>query len=224
MNKKKRIITALVGIIIGLTLVTFHKQNILTLEQLNLNKHALMNFVHEHYIFSALLFIVSYIIFAALMLPGAFILSLAGGLLFGVLPGAIYVTIGATVGAYCAFLATRYFFGNTMQKKYHKALDRFNTALTENGPAYLFIVRLIPIFPFFFVNLLAGLSNVSPKHFIITTAIGILPLVLGFTFLGAQLRSTETVHDFFSYPLTVAGLLLLSLLTLHSIAKKWRRN
>lgn len=200
------------------------KYNIFTVEQLNLHKHALMYFVNEHYVLSVILFILSYILFTALMLPGAFVLSLAGGLLFGVLPGTTYITLGATIGACCAFLATRYFFGNTLQQKYHKAFKHFNTAIEQHGVAYLFIVRLVPFFPFFLVNLLAGLSTVSTKHFVITTALGIIPLVFGFTFLGSQLRYTETIQDFFTYPLTVAGILLLGIITLQKIAQRWRNH
>lgn len=224
MNKKKRIIATLVGIIIGLLLLALQKQNIFTLEQLNLNKSALMNFVDEHYFFSVLIFIASYILFAALMLPGAFILSLAGGLLFGLLPGALYVVFGATIGAYCAFLATRYFFGNQVQRIYSNALKAFNQAVKEYGALYLFAVRLIPLFPFFLVNMFAGLTQISSGTFIVTTALGMLPLVIGFTFLGAQLRHTDAIHDFFTYPLAIVGLLILLPIMIATIVRRRRKG
>ena len=224
MNRKKSIITSLIGVIIGIALLSFYKQNILTVEQLNLHKHALMSFVSMHYIFSVLTFIAIYIVFAALMLPGAFILSLAGGLLFGILRGTLFVAIGATIGAYCAFVTTRYFIGNETQKRYGNALNAFNSAVKEYGALYLFVIRLIPLFPFFLVNMLAGLTQISSGTFIVTTAFGILPVVIGFTFLGAQLRYTDTIQDFFTYPLAIAGLLILLPIVITTIVKRRRRR
>jgi uncharacterized membrane protein YdjX (TVP38/TMEM64 family) len=225
MNKKLRSTLTLPAIITFFAAFIWIKQhNYISLDQLNMHKHFLMNFVDEHYQLSAIIFIISYILFAALLLPGAGILSLAGGLLFGVLWGSIYVTIGATIGAFFAFLMTRYFIGAGVQQKYGKALTKFNDAVTHYGPIYFFIVRLIPFFPFFLVNMLAGLTQISSKTFLITTALGVLPLVFGFTFLGAQLRHTDTIEDFFTYPLAVAGILLLISIALHMITKRLHRD
>lgn len=223
-NQRKIITLAVTALCLVALMYWLKQQNYLTLDRLNMQKHFLIDFVEQHYTFASITFVVCYILFAALLLPGAAILSLAGGLLFGVLIGSLYVTAGATIGAFGAFLMTRYFIGNQVQREYGKALTKFNDAVTHYGPLYLFVVRLIPLFPFFLVNMLAGLTQISSSTFLLTTALGILPLVIGFTFLGAQLRYTDTVEDFFSYPLAIAGALILVPIVLHMIAKKWRNR
>ena len=221
---RKTIIFALVVIALGALIHQLKQCDYLSLENLNAQKHFLITFVEQHYALASFLFILSYILFAALLLPGAGFLSITGGLLFGVLIGTIYVAIGATIGAFSAFLTTRYFIGNQIQKKYSTSLAKFNDAFAQYGPLYLFIVRLIPFFPFFLVNMLAGLTKVSARTFITTTAVGVLPLVIGLTYLGAQLRHSNTVEDFFTYPLAIAGLIILLPIVIHMLIKKWRRH
>ena len=226
MNSKSRRLITFTLLSIGIiTLIYWVKQNhYFTLDQLNRQKLFLIHFVEEQYALASILFIVCYILFAALLLPGAAILSMAGGLLFGVFMGSLYVTIGATAGAFIAFLMTRYFFGNQVQREHSRALTTFNNAIMQYGPLYLFVVRLIPLFPFFLVNTLAGLTTISSGTFLLTTALGILPLVIGFTYLGAQLRHTDTVEDFFTYPLAIAGALILLPIIVHMITKKMRKH
>lgn len=221
MSKLNRIISILFLFLCIILIFIFGKYR-LTLAELNMHKEYLIRLVESHFFTASWSFIIIYILFVTFMLPGAVVLSLAGGLLFGVFLGSLYVTVGATVGAFFAFLATRYLFGTKLQKKYAEHLVGFNAAMTQYGTMYLFVVRLIPLFPFFLVNMLAGLTNVSSKVFLITTALGILPLVFGFTYLGFQLRHTETIEDFFSYPLAVAGILIIVLLILHRLAKRRR--
>jgi uncharacterized membrane protein YdjX (TVP38/TMEM64 family) len=181
----------------------------LTFEQLQLHKHMFMQYVQEHYARSIFLFMLCYILIAALALPGAVICSITGGLLFGVFWGSVFVAISATVGSWYAFLATRYIVSDAVRERYRAAFIKFDAAFHQYGYWYLFIIRMVPIFPFFLVNICMAFVPISSFTFLFTTFIGIIPDVIGFTYLGYQLRTAETVQDFFSYPLAVIGAMLL---------------
>jgi len=149
-------------------------------------------------------------------------LTLAGGFLFHLFPGIIYVNVAATVGATLGFLFARYILGNKVQEKYASQLERFNRELDENGHLYLLTLRLIPAFPFFLINLLAGLTKVSLKTFFWTTMVGILPGSLVYSFAGSQLNTIESVEDIFSGSIIAAFLALALFALLPVILKKLR--
>ena len=159
----------------------------LTIENLRLHKEQLEQFIGSHYSLSVLIYVSIYVVIVAFSLPGATVLTLAGGFLFHLFPGVIYVNIGATVGATFAFLLSRYILGNAIQRKYGAQLARFNKELNENGHFYLLSVRFIPAFPFFVINILSGLTNVPLWTYVWTTCIGIMPGSLVYTFAGSQL-------------------------------------
>ena len=129
-------------------------------------------FVHDRYILSLFLFISLYIIATAFSIPGDIILTLAGGFLFGIAVATVIVNIGATAGAVLAFLSARYLVGDRLQEKYQGQLNRFNEELNLNGPRYLLTLRFIPVFPFFLINFLAGLTNIPLRTFVWTTSVG----------------------------------------------------
>lgn len=181
----------------------------LTLEQLRLHKDALMVFVQEHYARAVCLFMLCYILVAALALPGAMICSITGGLLFGVFWGSVFVAISATIGSWIAFLATRYILSDIIRERYRSAFIKFDAAFDQYGYWYLFIIRMVPLFPFFLVNACAAFLPISSYTFLFTTFIGIIPDVIGFAFLGYRLRTADTLLEFVSYPLVVIGLMLL---------------
>ncbi len=185
----------------------------LTLENLKRHQHSIEQIVAHRYALSVLLYILLYIVSTALGIPGALVLSLAGGLFFHTLPGVIYVNIGATIGAILAFLFSRYILGDWAQKKYSTQLGSFNDELTKNGHMYLLSVRLIPVFPFFLINLLSGLTRVPLKTFAWTTSAGIFPASLIYTFSGSRIGDVTSPEDIISRPM-LSALVLLSLLVL----------
>jgi uncharacterized membrane protein YdjX (TVP38/TMEM64 family) len=209
MKKLYKQLCALVVFAVLFGVAWIYLREYLTFAQLQLHKHMLMQYVQDHYARSVFLFILSYIMVAALALPGAVICSIAGGLLFGVGWGSLYVALSATLGAWCAFLATRYIVGNAVRARYQAAFAKFDAAFHAYGYWYLFIVRLVPIFPFFLVNLCMAFLPISSSTFLFTTLIGIIPDVIGFTYLGYQLRMADTVQDFFTYPVAIIGVMLL---------------
>lgn len=195
-----------------------------TLEGLKENKDLLEQTVKAHYVPSVLAYILLYMGSTALAVPGAAVLTLAGGLLFHAFPGVIYVNLGATSGAVLAFTFSRYIFGRWLQARYGTQLRRFNREVDRNGSLYLLTARLIPVFPFFLINLLSGLTRLPLATFIWTTAVGILPASLVYTFAGSQLARVSSLNDLISSRIG-AAFLLLALLALSPLLWKklnWR--
>ena len=170
----------------------------LTLESLKQNKVLLEIFVRENYFISILIFVFVYIISVALSVPGATILTLTGGFLFGYFLGTLYVNIGATIGASLNFIFAKYLIGDWIQSKYQIQLDMFNKEIENNGKFYFLTLRFIPLFPFFLINLFLGLTKISLMTFVWTTSIGILPGAFVFAFAGSQLSSVNSLKDILS--------------------------
>ncbi|MBA7482543.1 hypothetical protein ES707_18034 [subsurface metagenome] len=147
----------------------------LNLQSLQENKEALKGFVERNYLVSVLVYIGLYIVIVALSIPGATWLTLLGGFFFGVVFATIFINIGATIGATIVFLAARFFLGEMIQNKYGEKLAKFNKEVETNGSNYLITLRLIPLFPFWMINLFAGVTKVKPRTFIWTTSLGIIP-------------------------------------------------
>jgi len=151
---------------------------------------------------------------AALAIPLASAFTLGGGFLFGTLAGAMYTNIGATLGAISVFLLVRYYLGLQVQQRYQKQLKQFNDEFAVNGIYYLLSVRFISVVPFFIINVCAGLTNATLMQFMVTTAIGILPGSLVYSYAGQQLVHINTLSDVITLPVVLAfgALALLSLL------------
>ncbi len=194
-----------------------------TLEKFKEHREWFIQMVQGRYVLSSFLYILFYTIGMAFSFPSASLFTLAGGFLFGFIPGAIYSCIGATLGAAIAFSLVRNFVGNRFQKKYAKQLETFNKSLEEDGISFLLFVRLIAVIPFFLINICAGFSNVSLWTFVWTTAVGIIPGSLVYSFAGQQLHTIDSVRDIFSPKVIAAFLLLASLALLPLIIKKIKK-
>jgi len=149
-------------------------------------------------------------------LPGAALMTLLGGFLFGSVLGMLYVNVGATIGATLAFLASRYLFHDWVQRRFGDRLAAFQAGFSRNAFSYLITLRLIPLFPFFLVNLLSGLTNVRTRTYIAATALGIIPGSFVYTFAGRQLGTINSVAEIAS-PGVLLALTFLGLLSLSSV-------
>jgi uncharacterized membrane protein YdjX (TVP38/TMEM64 family) len=134
-----------------------------------------------------------YILQTALSLPGAAILSLAAGAVFGVVAGTAYAVIAATIGATLAFVVTRYLLRDTVQHRFGDRLAGMNRELAERGFNYLLFLRLVPVFPFFLINLAAGLTRLPLKTFFLATLLGIIPGGFVYVNAGASLATIDTL-------------------------------
>jgi uncharacterized membrane protein YdjX (TVP38/TMEM64 family) len=192
----------------------------ITLLNIKAQADLLRDFVHDHYYLSVLFFILFYTVIAALALPLASLVTVTGGFLFGTILGALYTNIGATIGAAVVFLLVRYSLGDSIQQRYASALATFNKRFGQQGPIFLLVARLIVIFPYFLVNMVAGLTQVPFWTFVWTTSVGILPASLAYTFAGQQLQQIHALQDIFTPRMmlafaAIACLLLIPLLFSH---------
>lgn len=207
-KNRKRMILLLVVIVLLVGLRFTGIADKLTLGNLQTNAAKLRDFSNANYLRSVLIYIVVYIAVTSFSLPGATVLTLAGGFLYNFFVGAIYVNIAATTGAALAFLFARYIAGRSIQKRFGDKLGKFNEELDRNGASYLLTLRFIPLFPFFMINLLAGLTNVSFLTYLWTTSVGIFPGSLIYAYAGQQLGEIKSVHDIFTGGVLLAFILL----------------
>jgi uncharacterized membrane protein YdjX (TVP38/TMEM64 family) len=147
-----------------------------TLQALKANRQELAVYHQRHRLVTVSVFLGIYIVQTALSLPGAAILSLAAGALFGLLWGTVLVNIGATAGAILAFLFARYLFRDLVIRRFGGPnLEKLNRELEREGMSYLLFLRLVPLFPFFLINLGAALTSLSLRTFFFATMVGIIP-------------------------------------------------
>ena len=187
-----------------------------SLETIKQNSNALLNYVEQHYVLVYLACGLLYITMTALSLPGGLVLSLALGFLFGRWMGTLLIVISATIGATLIFLLVRYLIADWAREKLKsneqavKLLDTFH----EDAFNYLLFLRLVPLFPFWLINLVPAFTPISSRTYIITTLIGIIPGSFVFANLGQTLGQLEHAEQLLSMPVIIAftllGLLALS--------------
>lgn len=151
----------------------------------------------QHYANNAsgtlLAYFIIYVTLTALSLPGAAVLTLAGGLLFGLTTGTLIVSFSSTAGATLAFLASRFFLKDYVQNKFSEKLKSINEGFEKEGAFYLFSLRLIPVFPFFMINLVMGLFPLKTWQFFFVSQIGMLPGTIAYVNAGTQLGQIDSL-------------------------------
>ena len=212
MNAKK-IIIAVVGVVAVALFFYFDLQRFLTLAALKANRQALLEYYAAHQVITIAGFMAVYIIQTALSLPGAAILSLAAGAIFGSIMGTVYANIAATIGATLAFLVTRYLLRDAVLNKFGAKLEGMNRELETRGFSYLLFLRLVPVFPFFLINLAAGLTKLPLRTFFIATMVGIIPGGFVYVNAGASLATIDTLSGIAS-PRVLGSFALLGLFAL----------
>lgn len=145
------------------------------------------NWYDEHYLMTVILFILTYTLVVALSLPGAIWMTLAGGFIFGPLQASVYVVISATLGASIVFVLAKSFFADFFKAKTGKAVNKMKAGFKSNALNYLLFLRLVPIFPFWLINLVPAFLGVPLRTFIIGTALGIIPGTSVFCWVGSGL-------------------------------------
>jgi uncharacterized membrane protein YdjX (TVP38/TMEM64 family) len=168
----------------------FGLRDYLSFETLRDNREALLAFRDGHYALTAVLFVFAYILVVGFSLPGATIATLTGGFLFGTVTGTVFNVTGATLGATVIFLAARYGFGERLGAKLEGAsgpIRKLKDGIDENQWSMLFVMRLVPVLPFFVANLVPSFMQVPLHRFVISTFLGIIPGGLVLSSVGAGL-------------------------------------
>jgi uncharacterized membrane protein YdjX (TVP38/TMEM64 family) len=202
----------------------------LSFEALRDNRAMLMDFVASDAALAVALYIVVYAALTALSVPGGAVLTVAGGFLFGAVVGTVYVVIGATIGAVAVFLAARTAIGDLLRAKAGPALRKMEAGFQADAFSYLLVLRLVPLFPFFLVNIVPAFLGVRLRTYAVATLIGIIPGSFVFASVGAGLGSVFDKGQGFTLEgvLTtevVVALVGLSVLSLLPVAyRKLRRR
>ena len=212
MNKKKSAIIIFAAILVALFFI-FDLGRFFTLAALKANREQLAAFYAGHRVATVTAFMALYVVQTALSLPGAAILSLAAGAIFGVVMGTVYANVAATIGAAFAFLVTRYLLHDAVMRKFGDRLEKLNRELEARGLNYLLFLRLVPIFPFFLINLAAGLTRLPLRTFVIGTMLGIIPGGFVYCNAGASLATVTTIREVAS-PRVLGSFALLGLFAL----------
>lgn len=161
----------------------------LTLDLLKENREALKSWVESNGILAILSFIAAYVVVAVFSLPLGTLLSVTGGFLFGSIFGAAWIVIGATVGSTLLFLVAKSALGEPLRLRFAGQIRRMEKGFGENALSYLLLLRLVPLFPFWLVNLAPAFLGVSAATFVVTTLIGIVPGSFVFASIGNGLNT-----------------------------------
>lgn len=217
----KRILPKLILIFVILIVIFFFWHydlaQYLTLDYIKEHQASFEDYYQEHQWTTLSVFFIVYVISTALSLPGATVLTLAAGALFGLVTGTILVSFASTLGATLAFLSSRFLFRSTVEKKFKKHIDSINQGIEKDGAFYLFTLRLIPIFPFFVINLVMGLTKIKILIYFLVSQIGMLAGTIVYVNAGLQLGNINSVHEILSLKL-MGSFALLGIFPL--IAKK----
>jgi pyruvate/2-oxoglutarate dehydrogenase complex dihydrolipoamide dehydrogenase (E3) component/uncharacterized membrane protein YdjX (TVP38/TMEM64 family) len=180
----------------------------LSLETLKAQQSSLQDWTVANPGWAAGGFFALYVVITALSLPGAAVLTIAAGAIFGLVEGTLLASFASSIGATLAFLASRFVFRDALREKYGDRLRTFDQGVARDGGFYLFTLRLVPVFPFFVINLLAGLTSLKTRTFYWVSQAGMLAGTIAYVYAGTQLARIRTAGDVLSPGLIGAFALL----------------
>lgn len=186
-------IVAMALAMIVVILMGWHRQ--LSLEMLVRHRVAIDGIVSQHYLVALGAFVGVYVIVVALSVPGAAVLTLSGGLLFGGVVGGLAAMVGASLGSTIVFLIARKALSEYGLRRWGDRVARIASGLRADAFHYLLFLRLVPVFPFWLVNLAPALVGVGLGTFVLATMLGIIPATLAYAFVGAGLKSVVEAQE-----------------------------
>ena len=207
MIKKAILVLVLLGAIVAY--FVFDLGQILSLENFKASQSEIVAAKDANPILYIAGFFILYVAVTGLSIPGAAIMSLVAGALFGVLVGTIIVSFASTLGATLAFLSARFVLRDWVQGKFGERLRAIDEGLEKDGAFYLFTLRLIPVFPFFVINLLMGLTRIKTRTFFWVSQLGMLPATIVYVNAGTQISRIESTSGLLS-PTLIASFVALA--------------
>ncbi|PKM10490.1 MAG: pyridine nucleotide-disulfide oxidoreductase [Gammaproteobacteria bacterium HGW-Gammaproteobacteria-3] len=197
MKSSKSFLLVLIAALI-VAFFVFDLQQYLTLEALKGQQAAIDAYFQNQPVLAVAIYMLTYILVTALSLPGATIMTLAGGAIFGVLGGTVIVSFASTIGATLAFLAARFLFRDAVKAKFGARVKALDEGVRRDGAFYLFTLRLVPIFPFFMINLAMGLTALKTLTFYWVSQVGMLAGTIVYVNAGTQLAKIESLSGILS--------------------------
>ncbi|QLH66278.1 FAD-dependent oxidoreductase [Aeromonas veronii] len=207
MNRTRLLLALVMGGLIG-TFFALDLGRYLTLDALQAQQAAVAQWVDSHFVSASLLFVLIYVLSTALSLPGASLLTLGGSAVFGVAWGLLLVSFASTIGATLAFLSARFLLRDWVTARFGDKQATFQSGMAKEGAFYLLSLRLIPIFPFFLVNLLMGLTPIRVSTYYWVSQLGMLPGTFVYVLAGSELGQLTSTGNILSPGLMVALTLL----------------
>ncbi|WP_323914711.1 FAD-dependent oxidoreductase [Aeromonas veronii] len=207
MNRTRLLLALVMGSLIG-TFFALDLGRYLSLDTLQAQQAAVAQWVDSHFVSASLLFVLIYVLSTALSLPGASLLTLGGSAVFGVAWGLLLVSFASTIGATLAFLSARFLLRDWVERRFGDKLATFQSGMAKEGAFYLLSLRLIPIFPFFLVNLLMGLTPIRVSTYYWVSQLGMLPGTFVYVLAGSELGQLTSTGNILSPGLMVALTLL----------------
>ncbi|WP_413284683.1 TVP38/TMEM64 family protein [Vibrio sp. MA40-2] len=214
MNKK-----LIIGLILIATMIFLGTQfgQYFTLENAKQQQTILAEYIENNFAIAALIYFITYVAITAFSIPGAAVVTLLGAALFGFVTSLFLVSFASTIGATLAFLSSRFLLRDWVQGKFGSKLETMNKGVEQDGAFYLFSLRLIPVFPFFLINLLMGLTPISTARYYLVSQLGMLPGTIVFLNAGTQLANIDSLSGIVS-PSVLASFVLLGLFP---VIAKW---
>ena len=207
MNFGKIFLMAMLATLLGLTYY-FDVSQYLSLEYFKTQQALVNEYVVLNHINSALLFLGIYVVVTALSIPGAAIMTLIAGAVFGLAEGLLLVSFASTIGATLAMLVSRILLRDAIQNRFAQQLKTINTGIEKEGAFYLFTLRLVPVVPFFVINLVMGLTKMPARTFFWVSQLGMLAGTAVFVNAGTQIANIESLSGILS-PAIIASFILL---------------
>ena len=207
MNYRKLLIVAVIAAMI-VAFFAFDLDHYFSLDYLKSRQTAINGYALANPLTTAALFFAAYVTVTGLSLPGAAIMTLAAGAIFGLLLGTVIVSFASSLGATLAFLASRFVLRASIQARFGDKLAAINAGIEKNGPFYLFTLRLVPAFPFFVINLAMGVTPIKTWTFYWVSQIGMLAGTLVYVNAGTEIARIETLRGILSPGLIVSFTLL----------------
>ena len=183
----------------------------LSLDTLKIHQQTLLDRVEQAPLQSALIYFAVYVLVSALAIPGAVLLTLLGGAIFNLWEATLLVSLASTLGATLAMLVSRYLLRDWVQRRFAAQMNTIDAGMVRDGARYLFALRLMPLFPFFLVNLLMGLTRIQVRHYWWVSQLAMLPATVIYLNAGRELGKLTTLRDILSpgllFAFTLLGLL-----------------
>ncbi len=200
----------IMGVIIAFIVLffVFDLKQYLALEHIKAQQAALIVYYQNNIVFTIAVYMLIYIAVTALSLPGAAVMTLAGGGFFGLLVGTVVVSFASTIGATLAFLVSRFLLRDWVQTKFEDKLHAINDGIETDGAFYLFTLRLVPAFPFFIINLVMGLTPIKTIQFYLASQIGMLAGTIVYVNAGTELSKIDSFKGILSPGLLISFTLL----------------
>ncbi len=203
-----KIALLMIILVVIITIFSFDLTHFLSFSYLKENQAHFNTYYQDNPLLISLSFFIVYIISVAFSIPGATLLTLAGGTIFGFFWGLILISFASTIGATLAFLVSRFILRDSIQQRFGAHLERINQGIEKEGAFYLFTLRLVPAFPFFIINLIMGLTPIKTWTFYWVSQLGMLAGTAVYVNAGTQLGQLESASGILSLPMIISFSLL----------------